>query len=283
LPQVCERALLLPCSPALLPRIAAAIADPDSSAEDIARIIMVDAALATSTLRLANSSYFSGGAPAATVADAVVRLGQRELFRLAALGLVSRWETVAGARGEPGDFCRHALCTAFAAEILAEATEAVDPQTAYTAGLVCDLGALAITHACAAFFPVLRAHCASGRATWAEAERAVLGYTRAEVGAHLLRVWRFPEELVAAAAFCDRPAQAPAAAAALVAHVHAGKYVATSFGPGVPAEGFLFELDATVLAANGFTPELLEESMTLVHERAGALLKDRLTHGALAS
>ena len=283
LAEVCEHALRLPCSPALLPRLIAVISAPDSSADEIAQLIKVDAALAASTLRLANSAYFASGTRVANVADAVLRLGYRELFRLAALALVSRWEVGAGGRGEPGDFCRHALCTALAAEVLAETSERLDPQIAYTAGLVCDLGKLAVAHACTAFFPALRAQCADRQCTWARAEREVLGFTHSEVGAQLLRAWNFPDGLVAAAEFCERPAQAPPAARPLLAHLHGAKYVATAFGPGVAEDGFLFELDAEFLREWGFTPELLQESMTVVHERAKSRLQGKLTHGALTA
>lgn len=277
---VCERALRLPCSPALLPRLISVLVANDSSAEDIADIIKVDSALAASTLRLANSAYFATGHPAETIADAVIRLGQHELYRLAALALVSRWESNSP-RSEPGDFCRHALCTALAAEVLAETSERVDPQTAYTAGLVCDLGKLAIAHACAPFFPTMRTLCARG-GTWSQAEREVLGFTHADVGARLLHAWKFPAVLAIATEFCERPADAPPSALPLLAHLHAGKYVATSFGPGVSEDGFLFELNAQLLIDWGFTPELLQETMAIVHERAKLRLQDKLTHGAVA-
>ena len=280
LDQVCERALRLPCSPALLPRLIGVLVSADSSADEIAEIIKIDSALAASTLRLANSAFFATGSAVDSVADAVVRLGQKELYRLAALALVSRWETGAG-HGEPGDFCRHALCTALAAEVLAETSERIDPQTAYTAGLVCDLGKLALAHACLEFFPSIRARCATVGGPWLEAERSVLGYTHAEVGARLLRQWKFPETLVNAAEFCERPAEGPEESRLLLAHLHAAKYVATSFGPGVSEEGFLFELNTPFLIEWGFTPELMQETMTIVHERAKQRLQDKLSHGAI--
>jgi len=281
LDQVCERAMGLPCSPAMLPRLISVLVATDSSAADIADIIMVDTSLASATLRLANSAYFSGGAKAETVSDAVIRLGQRELYRLAALALVSRWESGVASRGEPGDFCRHALCTALAAEALAETTERLDPQTAYTAGLVADLGKLAVAHACAPFFPAIRAICERG-GTWSKAEREVLGYSHSEVGARLLRTWNFSPVMVAAAEFGEHPADGPEAAMPLLAHLHAAKYIATAFGPGVAEDGFLFEVNGTFLTEWGFTPELLQETMAIVHERAKERLRDRLTHGTVA-
>ncbi len=281
LEQVCERALRLPCSPAILPRLISVLVAQDSSADDIADIIKVDSALAASTLRLANSAFFSSGTPAETVSDAVIRLGQRELYRLAALALVSRWET-GSSRSDPGDFCRHALCTALAAEVLAETSERVDPQTAYTAGLVCDLGKLAVVHTCAAFFPQIRNHCAAQGTTWAQAEKDILGYSHSDVGVRLLRAWSFPDALAVAAEFCENPTAGPAESLPLLAHLHAGKYIATSFGPGVSEDGFLFELNTDFLAEWGFTPELLQETMAIVHDRAKLRLQDKLTHGVVS-
>ena len=276
--QVCERALSLPCSPALLPRLSAVLQAADSTAEDIAAIIKLDPALAASTLRLANSAYFSGAEPADTVSDAVVRLGQQELYRLAALALVSRWDSGSG-QLDPGDFCRHALCTALAAEVLAETSERLPPATAYTAGLVCDLGKLAVAHSCSVHFPAIRERATTLGCSWTEAERWVLGYTHADVGAKLLQAWSFPPLLQAAALHGERPAGVPAEARDLVAHLHAAKYVATSFGPGVSEGGFLFEFDGAFVQEFGFTAELLQETMAVVHERAKRRLQDKLTHG----
>jgi len=278
--QVCERALRLPCAPALLPRLIAALQSADSSADDIAAIIMVDPGLAAATLRLANSAFYGSTQPAASVAEAVVRLGQKELYRLAALALVSRWESGAG-HGEAGDFCRHALCTALAAEVLAEASERVDPQVAYTAGLLCDIGKLAVTHACDEFYPAIRAQCASRQCAWTDAEHDVLGYDHVEVGARLLRAWKFPQVFVEIAENYLHPERAPADALPLLAHLQAAKYIATSFGPGVGEDGFLFTLNESFLLEWGFTPELLQETMPIVHERAVARLRENLSAGAV--
>lgn len=279
--QVCERALRLPCSPALLPRLITALQSQDSSADDIAAVVTVDPGLASATLRLANSAYFGAAMPAESVSEAVIRLGQHELYRLAALALVSRWES-GTTSGEAGDFCRHALCTALAAEVLAETTERVAPQTAYTVGLVCDLGKLALTHACGEFYPGIRAHSAANRCAWTDSEKAVLGFDHVALGAQLLRAWNFPKILVDVAEFYLRPAEAPAEALPLIAHLHAAKYIATSFGPGVGEDGFLFELNEAFLLEWGFTPELLQEAMPVVHERAVSRLRDKLSQGAVS-
>lgn len=282
LAEVCEKALRLPCSPSLLPRLVAVLEDNSSGVAEIEAIIELDAALTASTLRLANSAYFAGSLPVENVSEAVVRLGLKEIYRLAALALVNRWDSGAGTgayRGDPGDFSRHALCTALAAEVLAENTKRVDPSTAYTAGLVCDMGKLAVAHGCQQYFPAIREHQAAQGGTWIHAERAVLGYDHAQVGARLLQTWRFPPLFVAAAEHGYTPADAPADALPLLAHLHAAKYLATSFGPGVAEDGFLFELNDGFLLAWGFTPEVLMQALPVVLERASARLGAKLSHG----
>ena len=122
-------------------------------------------------------------------------LGHREIYRLASMNMVSRWEMMhhESLPWEPGEYSRRALCTALAAEVIAEAGERGDPQVAYTAGLTCDLGKLALAYGCAEYYPLISACAKHTAATWADAETSVLGYDQTEVGARLLRALRFPE------------------------------------------------------------------------------------------
>lgn len=283
LDQVCEKALRLPCAPSLLPRLGVALQSDNSSAAEIERLITLDPSLAAATLRLANSAMFSRGT-VETVEAAVFRLGAKEIYRLAALVLVSRWESPAGIaalRWEPGDFSRLALCTAIAGEVLAQSTERLDPQLAYTAGLVSDLGKLALAHSCGEFYPAVRAFRERMQCNWEQAERAVLGYHHADATKRLLQAWNFPKIFCLAAEFHTSPHEAPAEALPLLAHLHAAKYLATALGPGVNEDSFLTAVHGAFLREWGFTAELLEVAMPVVLERAAARLGDKLTTGAV--
>lgn len=282
LAKVCDAALKLPCAPSLLPRLSLALQSDDSSAADIERLISLDASLAASTLRLANSAALGGG-KVTTVEEAVFRLGAKEIYRLAALALVGRWESSAGPglRWSPGDFSRHALVTAIAAEVLTSTTERLDPQVAYTAGLVCDMGKLALAHGCREFYPAVRACAEQTRCTWEQAERTVLGYHHADAGVRLLKAWNFPPLFVQAVEHQFTPTSAPVETLPLLAHLHAAKYLATSMGPGVMEEGFLGVVHGAFLKEWGFTPETLEAAMPIVLEKASARLGERLNEGAI--
>lgn len=282
LEKVCDAALRLPCAPSLLPRLALALQSDSSSSQEIERLISLDPSLAASTLRLANSAALSRR-KVETVEEAVFRLGAKEIYRLAALALVSRWENTLGGglRWNPGDFSRHSLCTAIAAEVLAGTTERLEPQMAYTAGLVCDLGKLALAHSCGDFYPAVRTCIEQTKCTWEQAERTVMGYHHGDAGTRLLRAWRFPDVFILCVEHQFQPTNAPADALPLLAHLHAAKYLAAAMGPGVMEESFKSIVHGAFLKEWGFTSETLEAAMPIVLERAQVRLGERLVEGSM--
>ena len=280
---VCGKAARLPCSPVLLPRLTKALGDDGMTADDLEAIIVVDPALTAATLRLANSAFFRSGSECETVSEAIIRLGFREIYRLAVTTLGSRWfnHPVEGYGWEPGDFCRNSLCVAVAAERLAEDSGKVDKELAYTAGLIQGIGKMAIAFACGEFFPPIREHQKTANCSWWQAEHAVLGYHQSEVGARLLQIWKFPENLIEVVRHSDHPSTIPAAHRVLMAHLHAAKFVATNIGAGVAEDGFLMELDSELLMEQGFAPDLLIAAQPSVLEAVTKLLGDQISHGAV--
>jgi len=285
LDQVCTKALSLPCSPVLLPRMISVLARDDTAVFELEAVIKLDASLAAATLRLANSAYFAAGhSRVDNLEEAIQRLGQREIYRLAALALTGRWMNtpVDGYRWESGDFCRHSLVTGLAAEYLAQESGRVDPSTAYTAGLVSEIGKLALAYSCSEHFGTIRLLQSEKNITWLSAEQTVLGYTYATVGAALLKRWNFPANLVAVAVHNPPFANSPADVLPLLVHVHAAKFIATSLGAGVAEDGFLFTLNSALLLEWGFTPARLEAAMPEILSRAERMLPEKIKQGSLS-
>jgi putative nucleotidyltransferase with HDIG domain len=275
LPQLVEKARSLPCAPWLLPKLMEQLAAPDTTADQIEALIKLDSGLATETLRLANSAYFSGSMPCDSFTHAIVRLGFREIYRLATTKIASRWLTnpAQGYSWEPGDLYRHSLTVAVGADLLAKKLGRVTPEIAYTAGLLHDVGKLALAYVCAASFEEIRLFQAEKQCPWREAELALLGYDHTEVAGALLHTWAFPPNLIEVVRFYPRPRLSTAEHRSLVTCVHAAKHLALCLGTGVGEEGFSTELDEALLAEQGITPELIESLLPAVLAGAKKLLQ----------
>lgn len=282
--EVCEQALALPCSPRLLPQLTEVLARHDADIEDLSKLIQLDPVLASSTLRLANSAFFGASAPVENVGDAVMRLGARELYRLAALSLAARWMAVEvdGYSWEAGDFCRASLVKAVAAEKLAEHTGLVDPSLAYTGGLVHDIGKLAIAFSCSDRLPSVRSHLAAMGGTWLEAETAVLGFNFSGVSGRLLTEWQFPALCIAAATHPDAEGLETTEERCMAAHLHAAQHLAAAFGAGQGEDAFHFTFNPILLEEFGLTSEVVESQLPDVHEQVARLLKDRVSVGPIS-
>jgi two-component system, cell cycle response regulator len=119
--------------------------DDDASAAEIARLIQADPALTGRTLRLANTGNAAASRPVTNIADSVARLGTRTVSAVA-LGFT----IVAGNRSgkcRAFDYQRHwahSLAQAVATQLLASQTRAFDGADGFTAGLLSQIGRLAL-------------------------------------------------------------------------------------------------------------------------------------------
>ncbi len=271
---VVKNAARLPSAPWLLPKLMAQLADPDSAADQVESLIRMDAGLAVSTLRMANSAYFHNATPCDTLQEAVVRLGFREIYRLATTTMASAWlsSEVDGYGWRPGDLYRHSLTVAVAGDLLARHTERCEPEVAYTGGLLHDVGKLALAFTCSSHFERIRAYQREQQCPWRAAEHAVLGYDHTDISGELLRTWDFPASLIEVVRHYPRPRLSAEARRDLVIHIHAAKHLALCLGTGVGEEGFQSELDESALHDGGIGPELAETLLPEVHELTERLL-----------
>lgn len=149
--------------------------------------------LSAKLLSVANSSSFRRGAPVTTVRRAALALGTNAVTTLAlSFSLVSQ----RGAKGsfDFAQFWRRALLNAVAARSLAQQVQ-IDAEEAFLAGLLQDIGMLALHAAVPDYADVLkesnRDHLRLERL---ERERFEVGHP--EVGAWLAKDWGLPDALV---------------------------------------------------------------------------------------
>jgi HD-like signal output (HDOD) protein len=251
---VIEMTRSIPCAPAILPKLLKLTEGNSSDLAELEMLISLDTGLAASVLRTANSAYFASNQRCDNIADAVLKLGSKTLYRIAATTLTGRWlvHPLKGYGWEPGDLCRHSLCVAIYAEAFAKTTQLADPSTAYTAGLMHDLGKFALAYANMSSLDEIASRVPDEYPTWSAAERAILGFDSTDVTKALLENWGFPQDFVSVGYYYPRPSEAPDADRRLVTLIHAAKHAATQLGYGVGADGYYYEPDEDALREVGF-------------------------------
>ena len=90
-----------------------------------------------------------------------------------------------------------------------------------------------------------------------EAERRVLGFDHAELGALVTQRWNFPPELVEAIRFHHEPAKATLRPR-LCAVVHLADAVCVMLGVGLGVDGLAYQVDGHALGVLGYDRERLE-------------------------
>lgn len=160
--------------------------------EEVVNLINEDQALASRVLKMANSSFYSGLSKVATIRDAVVRLGAREVARMAMLAsqsekYLSKSEVLNQTMHR---LWEHALSCATGAQWLAERTGYTSLSSeAFMGGLLHDIGKLAIIKALDDLLQAPSSPGALSEVLIAE----ILGTMHEDVGFRLMQSWSLPE------------------------------------------------------------------------------------------
>ncbi|MGK5023827.1 HDOD domain-containing protein [Janthinobacterium sp. RB2R34] len=196
--QVIRHIHALPSLPAVVLELLTSMEQPDIDVHVLAHKIELDQALAAKTMRIANSSFYGMQSTVTSVAQAVSVLGFHSIRTMVtACALTGSFAPVPGFDFQA--FWRHSLATAVVARLLAPHM-GVSPETAFTAGLLHDLGTLVLVTRFPAEHAQARDYRQQHDCQMVEAERAVLGIDHAQVGSALAAYWQFPEAIQQAVA-----------------------------------------------------------------------------------
>lgn len=213
----------LPTPPPLYAEILAELESPDGSVQGVARLVARDVGLAAKLMQVANSSLLGLRQPVPGPGQAVQVLGMETTKAVVLVAeVLTRYDPAPLRPFSIDDLWDHSRAVAALAGRIAEAEGGprAAPE-ARLAGLLHDVGRLALaSREPATYREVLRLERDGGLAV-PDAERRVFGATHAEVGAYLLGLWCLPPAVVEAVAWHHDPAASPAAAFGPLAAVHA--------------------------------------------------------------
>src|SRR5438045_7861595 len=72
----------LPAAFEIVPRLLLLLEDPDADCDGMADVIRIDPGLTANVFRIANSARWGAAGKAASLSEAILRLGMREVYRL---------------------------------------------------------------------------------------------------------------------------------------------------------------------------------------------------------
>ena len=188
----------LPSSSSTYPRLVNVMAQADATIDEISAVIASDPALSAKLLQVVNSAFFGLPFKVASVPQAVSYLGLTSLRALVLLSTVfSAADSCATVEGfSTGRLQRHSLLCARLARSLVIAPRSRDD--AFTAGLLHDIGMLALAVGMNKRYSLALRHAERSRRPLAEVETSFLGTSHVAVGAYLADVWGLPDVVVEA-------------------------------------------------------------------------------------
>lgn len=225
--------------------------------------IYKDHALTANILKMCNSAYFGMPRQINNLSQAIVLLGSKALKKIVLTALIKPiYET--GPNNyflRRRDLFRHALGCALSADLLARKVGFPDPELAFVAGLIHDIGKVILGQYAPGEFNRLIDVVTSGKKTFEEAEQGVFGYSHAQVGGLVAENWKLPTVLIESIAFHHRPIRANTGQR-VASLVHVADTVCNILGLGCGRAGFVNPIASEIMSIVPFSAEQIEDTIT---------------------
>jgi HD-like signal output (HDOD) protein/GGDEF domain-containing protein len=215
----------LPSLPAVAVKVIELTSNPRVKVTEIAEVIQNDQALAAKVLRTVNSPFYGLRERCASIHKAVVLLGLSPVKSLA-LGF-----SLVHSIGQTKDgfdyisYWRRGMVTAVAARAFAEAAGKKCAEEAFLAGLLQDIGMIAMHRALGERYMAVLVASGTDHRKLCKCELGMLEAQHPDIGAMLAERWQLPQELVIPVKYHERPTAAPQSHVELIRFVALGNYL----------------------------------------------------------
>jgi putative nucleotidyltransferase with HDIG domain len=202
----------LPSLPQVVTKVTELASRADTSASDIARFMEHDMSLTATILKVANSAAFGGAVKINSVAQAIARLGMREVtticITLSVIKGMKIYQEIDCAK-----FWKHSISVGYACQLISDVSNQtsfkLNKELLFTAGLLHDIGIVVfLTIAQQEWLKAVEQASKNNpaKALW-EIEQNTFNTDHAEIGAILLKQWQLPEEIISSAELhhCQEP------------------------------------------------------------------------------
>lgn len=187
----------LPPLPAVALRVIQVAQNPKSSAAELALVVSADPGLSARILRIANSAAYHRERAVTSMQEALVVLGFVQARNVAVSSAITSAfaPDILHALFRIDAFWRHSIAVAFKAADIAAKSRKLDPPSAFTAGILHNMGRLAMFYADAAGLDQAVAEAIQLNVDLETVEAQLLQYNHAELGGLLAMKWKLPSEI----------------------------------------------------------------------------------------
>lgn len=190
-------------------RLRNVINSPDTSMADVAEVIANDPAVTARLLKLVNSSFFNLASKVDTITHAINLLGTQQVHDLVlATSVIDSFSGFTNDYFNLYDFWFNGVYCAVTARLLAYYCDDLDTERPFVAGLLHNIGHLVTYQKIPEESRSALKLAAHKNISIYMAEREILGFDYAQVGAELMREWQLPKSLQEITEFHIEPEKA---------------------------------------------------------------------------
>lgn len=184
----------LPYIPEVVQDVLAMLDDPDTSTDQVIARLSLDPNLTAMILRLANSAHYSGARTISNLNDAIGTMGNEVVKSLIlASGVATAFKYPVFF--DQKNYWRNSMTIAAVSKSLAEISDNVDPNDAFTTATLHNIGEILIAIHEPNIYNEMKRVLANQDTPQYLIERKILGVTSAEVSAGLAKKWKFPDNM----------------------------------------------------------------------------------------
>lgn len=223
--------------------------DPNSTPTDMEEVILKDQSLTSKVLRLANSAYYGYARSISTIGQATILLGFDTVKSMAIASSVSGFmnEEFKGYALDANELWMQSQTCAIVSRYIAQRTGKYNPEEAYIAGLLRDLGKTVLNQYLIEDYKRVLDLVEEKRYTFCQGEKEVFGFDHSEIGARVAENWNMPEILVDSIKNHHWPEESKMEDKSLVSIVHLADAMTMMMGVGIGLDGLLYRLSEEAL------------------------------------
>lgn len=252
----------IPTLPAITRKIIQLVENKQSTALNLFQLISHDPALATRTLRLANSCVYGRPRQIGSIDRAIVLLGLAEVKTIVMEACLSNILLDNKNRAGIGakDLWTHSVAVGIMSGAIAGRLNTTLKEEAFLAGLIHDIGVLVeLQELRSSLAEIVEKAVGAGTERYIQIERDVLcGMDHQALGAALLNKWKFPRSFQYVTGYHHEPLRLAADCRWMTCVVYVADHICCARGWGYSLTCRSEELDGAVLRELGLTMEVVE-------------------------